>query len=121
MKNIRKKELITQVLYELAKESQECLPTPNMLSCIIETLFCKIAEDVGRGRDVTLRDVCAFTFVVKGARNIKVPGKKSKIFKLPSQIAIKFKPGRKMKTKLQGMDIKEAMKILKSKEKKRNA
>ena len=49
MKNIRKKELITQVLYELAKESQECLPIPNMLSCIIETLFCKIAEDVGRG------------------------------------------------------------------------
>ena len=93
MKNIRKKELITQVLYELAKESQECLPTPNMLSCIIETLFCKIAEDVGRGRNVTLRDVCAFTFVVKGARNVKVPGEEKQDFQTTSANCYKIQTG----------------------------
>lgn len=115
MKNIRKKELITQILCDLSQKSTEPLPTPNMLNRIIEALFCKIAEDVGRGRDVALRDICAFTFILKRARRVRIPGSKCDNFKIPEQIALKFKPGRKMREKLQMMDIKEAKRILKRK------
>ena len=43
MKNIRKGELITQILSELAPDENGYRPNSVMLGNIIELLFCKIA------------------------------------------------------------------------------
>ena len=50
MKNIRKRELITQILSELGPDENGYKPDPIMVGNIIELLFCKIAHDVGWGR-----------------------------------------------------------------------
>lgn len=50
MKNIRKRELIPQILSELEPDENGYKPDPIMVGNIIELLFCKIAHDVGWGR-----------------------------------------------------------------------
>lgn len=50
MKNIRKRELIPQILSELEPDENGYKPDPIMVGNIIELLFCKIAHDVGWSR-----------------------------------------------------------------------
>lgn len=67
-----------------------------MVGNIIELLFCKITHNVGWGRDVALRDLCAFTFIVKKARRGHIPGVAGSYLEISEQVVIKFKPGRRM-------------------------
>ena len=115
MKNIRKGELITQILSELAPDENGYRPSPVMLGNIIELLFCKIAHNVGWGRDVALRDLCAFTFIVKKARRGHIPRVAGSCLEIPEQVAIKFKPGRRMRECMRRLTVSEAKKILKKK------
>lgn len=68
-----------------------------MVGNIIELLFCKITHNVGWGRDVALRDLCAFTFIVKKARRGHILGVAGSYLEIPEQVVIKFKPGRRMR------------------------
>lgn len=115
MKNIRKRELITQILSELEPDENGYKPGPVMVGNIIELLFCKIAHDVGWGRDVALRDLCSFTFIVKKARRGHIPGVAGSCLEIPEQVILKFKPGRRMRECMARLTVDEAKKILKKK------
>ena len=115
MKNIRKGELITQILSELAPDENGYRPNSVMLGNIIELLFCKIATDVGWGRDVVLRDLCSFTFILKKARRGHIPGVAGSSLEIPEQVVLKFKPGRRMRECMGRLTVSAAKKILKKK------
>lgn len=100
MKNLTKREICTEIFRDTNGEIQ--LGTINK---IVQASLDKVADALGSGRNVELRNFGMLTVQVRKPRIGRNPTKPASEVVIPKRAVVKFKAGKMLKAKLKQIDL----------------
>ncbi len=100
--NLTKRDIVLKI-YE---DPNNYFPQKDVKEIVQQTLDA-IGDAICEGRNVELRNFGVFQIQVRKARVGRNPNRPEKDVMIPTRAVIKFKAGKEMKKKLQGLDLEE--------------